>query len=91
MIKIKNHCILSTGMQLVYLNGQCDPESFLKVDVQYNVLKVSKYEGFFLSVFSCIRTEIGDLLCKSPCSVRIQENTDKKKPSYLDTFHAVTY
>ena len=44
MIKIKNHCILSTGIQLVYMNGQCDAESFLKVDVSYNVLKVSKYK-----------------------------------------------
>ena len=44
----------------------------------------------FWSVFSCIRTEYGDLLCKSPYSVQIQENTEQKKPPYLlDTFHAV--
>ena len=34
---------------------------------------------FFWSVFSCIRTEYGDLLCKSSYSVQIQENTDHKK------------
>ena len=34
---------------------------------------------FFWSVFSCIRTENGDLWNKSPDSVRIQENTDQKK------------
>ena len=30
---------------------------------------------FFWSVFSCIQTEYGDSLRKSPYSVRIQENT----------------
>ena len=35
--------------------------------------------SFFWSVFSCIRTEYGDKLRKSPHSVRIQENTDQKK------------
>ena len=34
---------------------------------------------FFLVVFSCIWTEYGDLLRKSPYSVQIQENTDHKK------------
>ena len=34
---------------------------------------------FFWSVFLCIGTEYGDLPCKSPYSVRIQENTDQKK------------
>ena len=34
---------------------------------------------FFWSVFSCIRTEYGDLLRKSLYSVRIQENMDQKK------------
>ena len=34
---------------------------------------------FLWSVFSCIRAEYGDLLRKSPYSVRIQENTDQKK------------
>ena len=41
--------------------------------------KVSKYGGFFWSVFSYIRTEYGDLRSKSPYSVRIQENTEQKK------------
>ena len=34
---------------------------------------------FLWSVFSCIRTENGDLWNKSPDSVRIQENADQKK------------
>ena len=33
---------------------------------------------FFLVRISCIRTEYGDLLRKSPYLVRIQENTDQK-------------
>ena len=35
--------------------------------------------SFFWSLFSCIRTEYGDLIGKSPYSVRIQENVDQKK------------
>ena len=35
--------------------------------------------SFFWSVVSCIRTEYGDLLRKSPQSVLIQKNTDQKK------------
>ena len=34
---------------------------------------------FFLFVFSCIRTEYGDLVCKSPDSVQMRENADQKK------------
>ena len=33
---------------------------------------------FFLSVFSCIWTEYGDILRKPPYSTQIQENTDQK-------------
>ena len=35
--------------------------------------------SFFYSVFSRIRTECGDLLCKSPHSVQIRENKDQEK------------
>ena len=35
--------------------------------------------SFFWPVFSCIPTEYGDLLLKSPYSVRIRENTDQKE------------
>ena len=35
-------------------------------------------QSFFWSVFSCIRTEYGDLWSKSLYSVRIWENTDQK-------------
>ena len=41
--------------------------------------KCPNAEFFFLSVFSCTRTEYGDLRSKFPYSVRIQENTDQKK------------
>ena len=36
------------------------------------------YSKFFWSVFPRIRTEYGDLLRKSPYSVRMRENTDLK-------------
>ena len=35
--------------------------------------------SFLWSLFSCIRTEYGDLWSKSPYSVQMQENTDQKK------------
>ena len=37
------------------------------------------YSEFLRSVFSCIRTEYGDLPSKSPCSVRMRENVDLEK------------
>ena len=40
-------------------------------------VKNSQIRSFFWSLFSCIRTESGDLQSKSPYSVRIQENKDQ--------------
>ena len=37
---------------------------------------------FFWTSFSRISTEYGDLLCRSPYSVRIRKNTDQKKSEY---------
>ena len=42
-------------------------------------VKSAQIQSFFWPVFSCIRTEYGDLNCKSPYSIRIQKNTDQKK------------
>ena len=42
------------------------------------VKSVQIRRSYFWSLFSCIPTEHGDLLCKSPYSVRIQENTGQK-------------
>ena len=42
-------------------------------------MKSVQIRSFFWSLFSCTRIEYGDLLRKSPYSVRIQENTDQKK------------
>ena len=42
-------------------------------------VKSAKIRSFFWSLFSCIRTECGDLRTKSPYSIQIQENTDQKK------------
>ena len=40
------------------------------------------YLEFFWSVFPNIRTECGKILCISPYSVRMQENTDQKNSEY---------
>ena len=54
------------------------------------------YSEFLWSVFFLIRTEFGDLLCKSPYSVRMRENTDQKNSKYrhflrsVSVFHAPT-
>ena len=40
------------------------------------------YSELFWSVFSCIRTEYGDILRLSPYSVRMRENTDQNNSEY---------
>ena len=40
---------------------------------------IQKYLELVWSVYSCVWTDYGDLPCKPSYSVRIQENTDKKK------------
>ena len=45
----------------------------------FHYVKSVQIRSFFWSVFSCIRTEYGDLLRKSLYSVKIQENADQKK------------
>ena len=62
---------------------------FRSRSLHFHCVKSAQIRSFLWSVFSCIRTEYGDLLRKSPYSVRILENTDQKKNPYLDTFHAV--
>ena len=55
-------------------------------------VKSVQIQSIFWSVFSCIRTEYGDLRSKYPYSVRIQENTDQKKTPYLNSvFDAVPF
>ena len=59
--------------------------------LKIHCIKSVQIRSFFWSVFSHIRTEYGDLLCKSPYSVLMRENTDQKKNPYLDTFYTVKY
>ena len=40
------------------------------------------YSEFFCSVFSRIRTKCGKILCITPYSVRMRENTDQKNSEY---------
>ena len=42
-------------------------------------VKCVQIRSFFGSVFSHIRTEYGEILCISPYSVRMRENTDQEK------------
>ena len=42
-------------------------------------MKSVPIRSFLWSLFSCVRTEYGDLLHNSPCRARIHENTDQKK------------
>ena len=54
------------------------PGRLLSYDTMQCVKSV-QIRSFFCSVFSCIWTEYGDLLRKSPYSVQVQENTEQKK------------
>ena len=45
----------------------------------WNCVKSAHIRSFSWSVFSHIRTEYGEILSISPCSVRMRENMDQKK------------
>ena len=45
---------------------------------KYHCVRYVQIRSYFWSVFSCIRTEYGELRSISPYSVRIQESTDQK-------------
>ena len=51
----------------------------LKNFILHHYVKSVQIRSFFWSVFSCIRTEYGELLHKSTYSFQIQENTDQRK------------
>ena len=49
------------------------------------------HSGFFWSVFSCLRTEYGEMRSISPYSVRIRENTDQKNSEYGHFSRSVSF
>ena len=49
------------------------------------------YSGFFWSVFSCLRTEYGEMRSISPYSVRIRENADQKNSEYGHFSRSVSF
>ena len=55
---------------------------FHQTYTRYTLRKNCLYSEFFWPAFSRIRTEYGDLLCKSPYSVRMQETVGKKNSKY---------
>ena len=59
--------------------------------INCHCVKSVQIRSFFWSVFSCIRTEYGDLRCKSPYSVQIQKNTDQKKLRIWTLFTQCAY
>ena len=60
---------------------------------EHSLLKKCLYSEFFWSIFSHIRTEYGDIFCKSPCSVQMRGNMDRKISEHshvlLSDCHAV--
>ena len=60
-------------------------EQYCKYSVQLNHLALRKkcpYSELFWNVFSCIRTEYGNILHISSHSVRMREKTDQDNSEY---------
>ena len=55
------------------------------------LLEKRQYSELFWSVFSCIQTEYGEILCISPYLVQIQENADQNNSEYGHFLHSVPY
>ena len=68
------------GFQIFQVENQILASNSVKNTALQRLPLCEKYSCsvLFWSVFSSIRTEYGDLLCKSPYSVLILENTDQK-------------
>ena len=60
--------VLLRCINLIKVVGECNPLITHSVQIR----------RFFQSVFSCIRTEQGEILCSSSQSVRVRKNTDQK-------------
>ena len=54
----------------------------LRINQTDHLRQKSPYSEFFLSVFSRIWTEYGEILCFYPYSVKMQEKTDQKNTEY---------
>ena len=61
-----------TLIQSYFLNRH---QKIIKIGI--HCVKRVSIRSYFWFVFSCTRTEYGDLLCKFPYSVRIQKSTDQ--------------
>ena len=71
-----NH--LDRNGKLLEILGYPSNNRVLRTGTESHCAKSVQIRSNFWHVFSCIRTEYGDSLCKSLYSVRIQENTDQK-------------
>ena len=82
--------LLANFLQLfmnLYVKICCLSRCVRRITSTKHYMKSAQIRRYFWSVVSCIRIEYGDLLCKSPYSIRIQENTDQT----IHTFHAVKF
>ena len=50
--------------------------------MNYSLREKCPYSELFWSPFSCIRTEYGEILRISPCSVQMWKNGDQNKSEY---------
>ena len=73
-------CLVFQARRHLFSFWQYAKQNFCFIgSVVSHCVKGVQIRSFFWSIFSCIRTEFGGLLRKSPYSVRIQEDTVQKK------------
>ena len=68
--------LVSTKVKLMHLCFKSTPDVLKCI---LHCVKRVQIRSFFWSVFSRVQTEYGEILCISPYSVRMRENTDQKK------------
>ena len=78
---IKKYCSFFFPMLKFYI---CFLDSIFRLPLHF--VKSVQIRSFFWCLFSCIRTEYGDLLRKSPYSVGVRKNTDQKNLRILTLF-----
>ena len=75
-------CLLNIHFQVESL------QSGISLTCSNTLREKCPYSEFLWSLFSSIRTEYGDILCISPYSVRMRENTDQKNSEYEHFSHS---
>ena len=86
-------CCLNHDILIGRYSFHCNDKNYLLVIILHQASKAALrkkclYSELFWSVFFRIRTEYGEIIRISPCSVWMRENTDYNN-SKSDTFYAV--